>query len=112
VRGITICGNDDIVTSSRDETVRLWSQDNRKFVSSKLLVGHTSFVGPLTWIPPNSDLPQGSVAYGGMDTLVLVWDLNTWGNFTHSKVISIRSPTLRLMIGRVFNSSLFILNLN
>lgn len=81
VRGITICGNGDIATSSRDKTVRLWSQENRKFASSKLLVGHTSFVGPLTWIPPNSDLPQGGVASGGMDTLVLVWDLNTGGKF-------------------------------
>ncbi|KAK2381891.1 phospholipase A-2-activating protein [Trifolium repens] len=78
VRGITVCAGDGgIATSSRDKTVRLWTQENRKFVSSKVLVGHTSFVGPITWIPPNPDLPHGGVASGGMDTLVLVWDLNT-----------------------------------
>lgn len=40
-------------------------------------------MGPLTWIPPNPDLPQGGVASGGMDTLVLVWDLNT-GDKVHT----------------------------
>ncbi|XP_057456367.1 uncharacterized protein LOC130747441 [Lotus japonicus] len=77
VRGICVCGNDGIATSSRDKTVRFWSPENRKFVSSKVLVGHSSFVGPLVWIPPNPELPQGGVASGGMDTLVLVWDLST-----------------------------------
>ncbi|KAL5098650.1 hypothetical protein RYX36_002977 [Vicia faba] len=55
--------------------------DYPKFTSSKLLVGHTSFVGPLTWIQPNSDLPHDGVASGSMDTLVLVWDLNTGWKF-------------------------------
>jgi len=78
VRGICVCGSEAIATSSRDRTVRLWSLDgNRKFVSSKILLGHTSFVGPLAWIPPNSEFPVGGVVSGGMDTLVNVWDLNT-----------------------------------
>ncbi|CAJ1933456.1 unnamed protein product [Sphenostylis stenocarpa] len=78
VRGICLCGSEGIATSSRDQTVRLWSLDsNQKFVSSKILVGHTSFVGPLAWIPPNSEFPRGGVVSGGMDTLVFVWDLNT-----------------------------------
>ena len=79
VRGITICGGDNggIATSSRDKTVRLWTLDNRKFVLNKVLVGHTSFVGPIAWIPPNPDLPHGGVVSGGNDTLVLVWDLNS-----------------------------------
>ncbi|QCD88520.1 phospholipase A-2-activating protein [Vigna unguiculata] len=78
VRGICVCGSEAIATSSRDRTVRLWSLDsNRKFVSSKILLGHTSFVGPLAWIPPNSEFPLGGIVSGGMDTLVFVWDLNT-----------------------------------
>ncbi|KAL2983533.1 hypothetical protein AAZX31_12G043600 [Glycine max] len=78
VRGICVCGSKGIATSSRDRTVRLWSlDDNRRFASSKILLGHTSFVGPLAWIPPNSDLPHGGVVSGGMDTLVCVWDLKT-----------------------------------
>ncbi|XP_014494200.1 phospholipase A-2-activating protein [Vigna radiata var. radiata] len=78
VRGICVCGSEAIATSSRDRSVRLWSLDsNRKFVSSKILLGHTSFVGPLAWIPPNSEFPLGGIVSGGMDTLVFVWDLNT-----------------------------------
>lgn len=75
-----MCGNEGIATSSRDRTIRLWSQDpsdSRKFVSSRILLGHTSFVGPLAWIPPNEEFPEGGVVSGGMDTLVLVWDLKS-----------------------------------
>ncbi|KAK6136802.1 hypothetical protein DH2020_029450 [Rehmannia glutinosa] len=56
-RGICICGNAGIATSSRDRTV--------------------SFVGPLAWIPPNEEFPEGGIISGGMDTLVLVWNLAT-----------------------------------
>ncbi|OIW08701.1 hypothetical protein TanjilG_03377 [Lupinus angustifolius] len=80
VRGICVCGNDGIATSSRDRTVRFWSldsSDKRKFACSKILLGHSSFVGPLVWISPNQEFPQGGIVSGGMDTLVLVWDLKT-----------------------------------
>ncbi|KAF7840914.1 phospholipase A-2-activating protein [Senna tora] len=80
VRGICVCGNEGIATSSRDRTVRFWSldpSDKRKFMSSKILLGHTSFVGPLAWISPNENFPEGGIVSGGMDTLVLVWDLKT-----------------------------------
>lgn len=78
-----MCGSEGIATSSRDRTVRLWSLENGKFVSSKILLGHTSFVGPLAWIPPNTEFPQGGVVSGGMDTLVFVWDLKS-GEKVHS----------------------------
>ncbi|KAE9620403.1 putative transcription factor WD40-like family [Lupinus albus] len=80
VRGICICGNDAIATSSRDRTIRFWSldsSDKRKLACSKILLGHSSFVGPLVWISPNQEFPQGGIVSGGMDTLVLVWDLKT-----------------------------------
>ncbi|XP_027353628.1 phospholipase A-2-activating protein [Abrus precatorius] len=77
VRGICVCGKEGIATSSRDRTVRFWSPDHSKFVCSNILLGHSSFVGPLAWIPPNTDFPRGGVVSGGMDTLVFVWDLNT-----------------------------------
>ncbi|XP_050232267.1 uncharacterized protein LOC126680979 isoform X2 [Mercurialis annua] len=82
VRGICICGDSGIATSSRDRTVRFWSldpsdQDKRKYAMSKILLGHSSFVGPLAWIPPKEDFPEGGVVSGGMDTLVLVWNLST-----------------------------------
>lgn len=44
---------------------------------SKILLGHTSFVGPLAWLPPNDAFPEGGIVSGGMDTLVLVWNLET-----------------------------------
>ena len=75
-----MCGNVGIATSSRDRTVRLWSLDQsneRRYSESKILLGHTSFVGPLAWIPPNEEYPDGGIVSGGMDTMVLVWDLRT-----------------------------------
>ncbi|KAL3614135.1 hypothetical protein CASFOL_042209 [Castilleja foliolosa] len=79
-RGICVCGNAGIATSSRDRTVRFWTLDEpqkRDFTESKILLGHTSFVGPIAWIPPNDELPEGGIISGGMDTLVLVWNLAT-----------------------------------
>ncbi|KAL4581254.1 hypothetical protein LXL04_017464 [Taraxacum kok-saghyz] len=80
VRGICVCDNVGIATSSRDRTIRLWSLDqsnSSSYTSSKILLGHTSFVGPLAWVSPNEQFPEGALISGGMDTLVLVWDLAT-----------------------------------
>ncbi|KAG8100851.1 hypothetical protein GUJ93_ZPchr0013g36109 [Zizania palustris] len=79
VRGICICGDAGIATSSRDRTVRFWTKHPEKkhgYVLSKTLVGHSSFVGPLAWIPPSDRFPEGGLVSGGMDTLVLLWDLH------------------------------------
>ncbi|KAG4958373.1 hypothetical protein JHK87_035006 [Glycine soja] len=61
VSGMCACGNKGIMTLLRDQTIRLWSDqnNNHKFVSSKILLGYTSFVGPLEWIPPNTSFLQG-----------------------------------------------------
>lgn len=34
-------------------------------------------MGPLAWIHPNEEFPEGGVISGGMDTLLLVWNLAT-----------------------------------
>lgn len=80
VRRICICDDVGIATSSRDRTVRFWTADplnKHKYSASKLLTGHTSFVGPLAWISPNEEFPEGGIVSGGMDTLVMVWNLKT-----------------------------------
>lgn len=88
VRGICVCGNLGIATSSRDRTVRFWSRDESesdkpKYTSAKILLGHSSFVGPLAWIAPNKEFPEGGIVSGGMDTLVIVWNLST-GDKVHT----------------------------
>lgn len=78
VRGICVCSDENIATSSRDRTIRVWSvdsSDKRVYTSSKILLGHTSFVGPLGWIPPNEEYPEGRLVSGSMDTFVFVWNL-------------------------------------
>ncbi|KAB5561296.1 hypothetical protein DKX38_006253 [Salix brachista] len=85
-RGICVCGNAGIATSSRDKTVRYWVShptDKRKYELSKILPGHSSFVGPLAWIPPNEVLSEGAIVSGGMDTMVFVWNLSN-GEKVHS----------------------------
>lgn len=51
--------------------------DERRYSAAKILLGHTSFVGPLAWISPDDEFPEGGIVSGGMDTQVLVWDLRT-----------------------------------
>ncbi|KAL5562590.1 hypothetical protein UlMin_032337 [Ulmus minor] len=108
VRGICVCGNVGIATSSRDRTVRLWSldpSDERRFSSSRILLGHTSFVGPLTWISPNEEFPDGGIVSGGMDTQVLVWDLRT-GEKAHAlKGHKLQVTGLALDNGDIVSSS-------
>ncbi|KAG5238917.1 hypothetical protein OIU78_008579 [Salix suchowensis] len=94
VRGICVCGNAGIATSSRDKTVRYWvpdPTDKRKYESSKILLGHSSFVGPLAWIPPNPDFVEGAIVSGGMDTMVFVWNLSNG-----EKVLSLKGHHLQV----------------
>lgn len=51
--------------------------NNRDYTMSKILLGHTSFVGPLAWVSPKEEFPEGCIISGGMDTLVFVWNLAT-----------------------------------
>ncbi|KAK7264325.1 hypothetical protein RJT34_31932 [Clitoria ternatea] len=105
VRGICVCGNEGIATSSRDRTIRFWSLENTKFSCSKILLGHSSFVGPLAWIPPGNEFPRGGVVSGGMDTLVFVWDLNTGEKVHTLKGHQLQVTGIALDDGDVVSSS-------
>ncbi|CAN0909980.1 Phospholipase A-2-activating protein [Linum grandiflorum] len=101
VRGICVCENAGIATSSRDRTVRFWSpdpSDKRNYTPSKIFLGHSSFVGPLTWISPNEEFPEGGIVSGGMDTLILVWSVSTG-----EKVQTLRGHQLQVT-GVVFDN--------
>lgn len=77
VRGLGVSHDGVIATGSRDKSVRVWNsiEGERDYNLDKTLVGHTNFVGTVAWIPPNEALPAGGLVSGGMDTRVLVWDL-------------------------------------
>ncbi|CAN6459831.1 unnamed protein product [Victoria cruziana] len=78
VRGVCVCGDTAIATSSRDKTVKFWVQNSDNgYKLSKTMAEHTSFVGPLAWIAPSNDLLEGGIVSGGMDTMVLLWDLKS-----------------------------------
>ncbi|OMO63433.1 hypothetical protein COLO4_32463 [Corchorus olitorius] len=108
VRGICVCGNEGIATSSRDKTVRFWSlddSDKRKYVSSKILLGHSSFVGPLAWISPDEEFPEGGIVSGGMDTMVFVWDLRTGEKVQSLKGHKLQVSGIALDNGDIISSS-------
>lgn len=48
-------------------------------------------MGPLAWVSPNEEFPEGSIISGGMDTLVLVWNL-----LTGEKVQTLRGHQLQV----------------
>lgn len=77
MRGLGVSHDGVIATGSRDKSVRIWEtkEGEREYNLDKTLVGHTNFVGTVAWIPPNESLPAGGLVSGGMDTRVLVWDL-------------------------------------
>ncbi len=69
-----------IATGSRDKSVRIWTAPEGEiggYLVTKTLVGHTSFVGPIAWLAPSEDFPEGGLVSGGMDTRVLVWNVET-----------------------------------
>ena len=106
VRAICVISDDEFATSSRDKSIKVWRRSapsaaapdsgssssnrlrsNREFTLHRTLVGHSSFVGPLAWLPSaaaeassassSSQSSSGYLVSGGMDSLVIVWDVET-----------------------------------
>eukprot|EP00899_Mesostigma_viride_P019018 jgi/Mesvir1/27117/Mv20795-RA.2 len=82
VRGVCVSSDGAIATASRDKTVRIWREDEQQggaICLAKTLVGHSHFAITSAWIPPGliRAFPNGALASGGMDTRVLIWDVDT-----------------------------------
>ena len=104
VRAICVISDDEFATSSRDKSIKVWRRaassaaasdvgssssnrfsSSREFTLHRTLVGHSSFVGPLAWLPSaasdassaswSSQSSSGYLVSGGMDNLVIVWDV-------------------------------------
>ena len=72
----------------------------------KIMGGHTSFVGPVVWIPPNDEFPEGGLVSGGMDTLVMVWDLKSGERVNVLKGHSMQVTGIALDDGDIVSCSL------
>jgi phospholipase A-2-activating protein len=72
---------------------------------SKILLGHTSFVGPLAWVAPKEELPEGGIVSGGMDTLVIVWNLATGENVQTLKGHNLQVTGITLDDSEIVSSS-------
>ena len=69
--------NGDIATASRDSSVKIWKEGDGDgiFYDTTTMQGHTNFVNALVEIPPTDTFPQGAIASGSTDSLIMVWDL-------------------------------------
>jgi len=66
-----------ILTASRDQTCRLWvqSEETNQFIEGHIFSGHTRYISAVTTIGASEQHPQGLVATGGHDNLILVFSL-------------------------------------
>lgn len=73
VRGVLGLASGRVVTTSRDNCVRIWANEQGQEGWSTLLTlsGHTHFVGPVI------EGPGGTIVTGGYDKMVIVWNAAT-----------------------------------
>ncbi|KAJ2853397.1 WD repeat protein Lub1 [Coemansia erecta] len=77
VRGLASQGSDLLVSVSRDKTAKVWKRASpNEFAEDATLIGHQGFVNSVAIIPPNSLSPSGTIATGGSDNKILLWDLS------------------------------------
>lgn len=73
VRVVCVCEL-GILTGSRDNTIKLWTADERgQYSETTTFVGHTDFVTALAYRPA-ADGGPGLIASGSRDATVRVWD--------------------------------------
>lgn len=64
----------NIITGSRDATVKIWKENNGVFEVQNTLAGHSNFVNAVVEVQPNATFPEGAIISGGTDSLIIVWD--------------------------------------
>lgn len=72
-------GKTIVCTTSRDRSVRLWNPISGQEI--KVFYGHQGFVGSSVVIPASSNFPMQTVATGGNDKLIFIWDLESGNPF-------------------------------
>ncbi|KAF7904436.1 hypothetical protein EAF00_001770 [Botryotinia globosa] len=74
VRAVAFPSAKDVVSASRDGTVRLWKQlsDNPPIFDATISSHATAFVNTVAYLPPSSQFPDGLVISGGKDTVIEV----------------------------------------
>lgn len=108
-----VISDDEFATSSRDKSIKVWRRappttatsasstsapsgssalrSSREFTLHRTLIGHSSYVGPLVWLPLKGTAPSsgegssgsaasnhssgGRLVSGSMDSVVIVWDV-------------------------------------
>ena len=69
-----LCLDQQIFSGSRDATAKLWTAESEVYEENRTMVAHTNFLNALVAIDPQPLFPEGAVATGSTDSLVLVWD--------------------------------------
>ena len=71
---MAILNDSQIVSASRDGTVRLWSLESKVWNMTATFTGHQGFVNSVACLPASKEHPNGLIVSGGQDTTIQVWD--------------------------------------
>jgi len=68
-------GSQQILSGSRDATAKVWEEgENNIYEDTRTLAAHTNFLNCIALIDAQPLFPEGAVATGSTDSLIMVWD--------------------------------------
>ncbi|KAF9584006.1 hypothetical protein BGW38_007892 [Lunasporangiospora selenospora] len=75
VKAVIAPTDSQIVSVSRDKSVRLWKrQSSNTFSEDKIFLGHSNYVNSVAFIAASEANPNGLIVTGGSDKLINVWN--------------------------------------
>merc|ERR1712137_166147 len=75
VKCVLCVGSQQILSGSRDATVKVWEEgENNIYEDTRTLAAHTNFLNCIALIDAQPLFPEGAVATGSTDSLIMVWD--------------------------------------